>query len=179
MTRRNLVLLSAFAPVASRAFAFQKHDTPRNRLSPHETVSLDIGNDKVSITYGRPYLKGRQVGGAIAPFGQVWRLGADEATTITVTKPTTIADLKLAPGAYALFAITGKDKWTMIVNKTANQWGAFEYDQAQDLGRFDLSVKQQTSVEQFTIALQKRSNTAATLTFAWGPQLVSTTLKTA
>ena len=148
------------------------------RKSPHETVSVDLGGQKVEITYGRPYLKGREMAG-LTPDGKVWRLGADEATKITVSAPVTISSgLKLAAGSYSLFAITGPEKWTMIVDKVADQWGAFKYEESQDLGRFDLPVQKPASpVEQFTIALKKQTGDAATITFAWGTQLVSTSIK--
>lgn len=148
------------------------------RASPHETVSVDLKGDNISISYGRPYLKGRKVGGQVAPFGQVWRLGADEATKITVTGKTRIGTLVLEPGSYSLFAIPAAGKWTVIVNKVADQLGAFSYKQSEDVGRFDVPVKPPASpVEQFTIGLTKQSDSAATLTFAWGDASVSTTVE--
>ena len=150
----------------------------QKRASPHETVSLDVNGKKITITYGRPYLKGRQVGGEVAPYGKVWRLGADEATKLTVDTRVKIANtLELAPGSYALFAIPQADKWTLIVNKVADQWGAFKYDQSQDVGRVELPVTPASSpVEEFTIALTKQSGNTVTLTLAWGNQSVSTTI---
>ena len=178
MTRRTALFLSALAPIARSGLAFQGN-APRNRVSPHETVSADVGGDKITISYGRPYLKGRKVGNEVAPYGQVWRLGADEATKITVTRSTTIeGGPVLSPGSYSLFAIPGPDKWTLIVNKVADQWGAFKYDQSQDLGRFDLNVQHPSSpAEQFTITLTTASNNTAKLTLAWGDASVSTTLR--
>ncbi len=174
MTRRTALLISAIAPAALPFLG----NAQRQRVSPHETVSLDLGGDKITITYGRPSLKGRPLE-SLAPAGRVWRLGADEATKITVTQTTGIeGGPSLAPGSYSLFAIPGADKWTMIVNKTADQWGAFQYDQSQDLGRVDLKVQQPPApVEEFTISLGKKSGNRATLSFAWGNQLVSATLK--
>ncbi len=123
-------------------------------------------------------LKGREAS-KVEPYGKVWRLGADEATKITVTAPTKIgSSLELAPGSYSLFAITGPAKWTLIVNKLADQWGAFSYDEAQDLGRIDLPVtKPAAQVEEFTISLTKQSADTATLSMAWGNDSASTTLK--
>ena len=70
--------------------------------------------------------------------------------------------------------------WTIIVNKTADQWGAFSYDQSKDIGRFDLPVQKPSSpVEEFTISLDKQPGNTVNLTFAWGDQMVSTTLKPA
>jgi hypothetical protein len=169
MTRCVVLLLTAVAPLLA---------AQGDRVSPHETVSLDLKGDKITITYGRPYLKGRKVGKEVAPYGQVWRLGADEATKITVTGRTRIGELDLEPGSYSLFAIPTADKWTIIVNKTADQWGAFSYKQGDDVGRFDVPVKRTSSpVEQFTISLNKNSDTAGALTFAWGDASVSTTAK--
>src|SRR5947209_12647184 len=137
MTRRSTIMLSAVSLfLATTLFA-----QDQKRASPHETVSLDINGKKISISYGRPYLKGRQVGGEVAPYGKVWRLGADEATKLTVNTRVKIANtLELAPGSYALFAIPQADKWTLIVNKVADQWGAFKYDQSQDVGRVEVPV---------------------------------------
>jgi hypothetical protein len=147
-------------------------------VSPHETVSLDLKGDKITISYGRPYLKGRKVGQEVAPYAQVWRLGADEATKITVSGKTRIGELDLAPGSYSLFAIPNADKWTIIVNKVADQWGAFSYKQSDDLGRFDVPVKTASSpAEQFTIALNKESENSGTLTLSWGGVSVSMPVK--
>ena len=175
MTRRSALLFPALVPLTTFAAAFQGE---RQRVSPHETVSVDLGGKTVTITYGRPYLKGRDAS-KVEPYGKVWRLGADEATKITVTAATKISSaLQLAPGSYSLFAITGPTKWTLIVNKVADQWGAFNYDESQDLGRIDLPVtKPSTPVEEFTISLTKRSADTATLALAWGHDSVSTTLK--
>jgi hypothetical protein len=151
----------------------------QKRASPHETVSLDINGKKITISYGRPYLKGRQVGGEVAPYGKVWRLGADEATKLTVNTRVKIANtLELAPGSYALFAIPQADKWTLIVNKVADQWGAFKYDQSQDVGRVEVPVTPTSSpVEEFTIALAKQSGNTVSLTLAWGKESLSTTIE--
>jgi hypothetical protein len=151
----------------------------QKRASPHETVSLDLNGKKITISYGRPYLKGRQVGGEVAPYGQVWRLGADEATKLTTNTSVKIANtLELPAGSYSLFAIPQADKWTLIVNKVADQWGAFKYDQSKDVGRVELPVKPVSSpVEQFTITLTKQSGNTLTLTLAWGKASVSTTLE--
>jgi len=170
MTRRDALLASTCLPFVRSAFAFQA----KKRASPHETVSLTLGDDKIEIAYGRPYLKGRQVGKEVAPNGEVWRLGADEATKLTVSAKTTLGSLEVPAGSYALFAIPGPAKWTIIVNKTADQWGAFNYDKSQDLGRFEVNVSKASSpAEQFTIVLSKDSATKGKATLSWGTETVS------
>lgn len=146
------------------------------RISPHETVSIDLNGKQLSITYGRPYLKQREFGKDVAPYGQVWRLGADEATKLTVPSSTKVqGGPELAAGSYSLWAVTGPDKWTLIVNKKADEWGT-RYDQSQDLARFDVPVQKTAPVEEFTIALTKKSDNSAEVSFAWGTQRVSTVL---
>ena len=171
MTRRSAALL--FSGVLAGSFRMAAQG---NRKSPHETKSLALGDDKIEIAYGRPSLKGRPLS-KMTQAGEVWRLGADEATKIVVSAPTELGSIKLAAGSYSLFAITGADKWTLIVNKTADQWGAFNYEKAQDLGRFDMPVEKAPPTEQFTIEMKKQGGNNATLTFTWGDQSASTTLK--
>jgi hypothetical protein len=168
-------MLTAIFPLLARAGFAQD----QKRASPHETVSLDLNGKKITITYGRPYLKGRHVGEEVAPYGKIWRFGADEATKLTTNTRVKIANtLELAPGSYALFAIPRAGKWTLIVNKVADQWGAFKYDASQDVGRVDLPMKPVSSpVEQFTITLKEESSNTATLTLAWGKESISTTLE--
>lgn len=175
MTSRTTLILTAVLPLLACGGQDNSH-----RASPHETVSVDLKGDRISISYGRPYVKGRKIGDQFAPFGQVWRLGADEATKLTVTAKTRIGDaLDLDPGSYSLFAIPAQGKWTIIVNKVANQWGAFSYKESEDAGRFDVPVKPSSSpVEQFTIRLTKLSENTADLILAWGDTSVTTTLKT-
>lgn len=174
MTRRSLLAIGSFLPLSSLAsYGFQQ------RLSPHETASVDLNGRTITITYGRPYLKGRTVGG-VTPYGKVWRLGADEATKITCPINVKFGPLTLPAGSYALFAITNKEEWTLIVNKVANQWGAFDYDQSKDLGRFDVPVKMLSApVEEFTISFNKQSKASARIVFAWGRESVSTVLTAA
>ncbi len=170
MTRRLLLTGGASLLADFGALGFQ------TRLSPHETVKVDLGGQTITVEYGRPYLKGRTVGG-VTPFGKVWRLGADEATKLTVPAEVKLGPLKLSATSYALFAVTNEDKWALIVNKTADQWGAFNYEQAQDLGRFDVPVAKLTDpVEEFIISFSKHGERSALMKFAWGRESVSTTL---
>ena len=142
--------------------------TPRK--SPHDKATVTLEGKTITIEYGRPYLHGRKaVGGTLVPYGQVWRLGADEATKLTTPVDLTIGDLTVPAGSYALFSTTTSDgAWKLIVNKTAEQWGAFQYDQSQDLGRVPMKVsKTEGPVEQFTIAFNKTGDKTAVLMLSW------------
>ncbi len=149
-----------------------------NRKSPHETIETTINGKKVTITYGRPYLKGRKaVGGELVPFGQVWRTGADEATILTTETDLMIGSLAVPAGSYSLFTLPSASGWKLIVNKTDKQWGAFKYDEKQDLGRVDMKVgKTAAPVEQFTITLPKAGKGGA-LKLEWENTSASVDLK--
>jgi hypothetical protein len=171
---------AAFLAVTFCAYAVaQQEGGPRK--SPHETIAATLGGNKITISYGRPYLKGRKaVGGSLVPYGEVWRLGADEATKLTTGADLMIGKLKVPKGSYALFTIAGQDHWTLIVNKKADQWGAFDYNQADDLGRTPLQVKHISSpVEQFTITLQPGPSSSLVLALAWENTEASTTIRLA
>ncbi len=106
-----------------------------NRPSPPATASGKVKGATITINYGSPSVKGRSVWDAsksIAPYGKVWRSGADEATTFETDKDIKVEGKTLAAGKYGFFTIPGEKEWTVIFNKVPNQWGAFKYDQAQD-----------------------------------------------
>src|SRR5215467_11355705 len=137
------------------------------RASPHADVTAALAGKKITVSYGRPYMKGREIFGGLVPWGQVWRTGADEATTITTEADVVIGGLKVPKGEYALFTVPTEKQWTLVVNKTAKQWGAFKYDAAQDLGRAPMTVASSTQpVEQFTIELVPAGK-QLTLKLAW------------
>ena len=106
-----------------------------NRPSPPATASGKVNGATITINYGSPSVKGRPVWDAsstLAPYGKVWRSGANEATTFETDKDVTVEGKTLAAGKYGFFTIPGEKEWTIIFNKVANQWGAFKYDQGQD-----------------------------------------------
>lgn len=152
MTQRRALIAAAIAavlavPGAALVAAQQK------RASPHETVKAAIDGGSVTITYGRPYAKGRKIFGGLVPYGQVWRTGADEATILETDKMLMIGPLHLNPGKYSLYSVVDEKTWKLVVNKQVGQWGT-EYQQGQDLGRVDMKVEALSAPgEQFTIAL--------------------------
>jgi hypothetical protein len=140
---------------------------PAQRVSPHEKTTGKIGAADITIEYGRPYKKGRQIFGGLEPLGKVWRTGADEATTFTTTADLTVGTLKVPAGSYALFTIPDAKQWTLILNKTVKQWGAFSYDPKQDLGRTTMKLeKAATPLEQHTITIEGGAKSGV-LKIAW------------
>jgi len=111
------------------------------KLSPQSTVSQTVGTTTVSVEYHRPQVRGRKIWGELVPYGQVWRTGANQATTIKFSDPVRVNGQPVPAGTYALFSIPGPEQWTLILNKRARQFGAFEYQPKDDLLRFVVKAK--------------------------------------
>ena len=113
------------------------------------------------------------------PYGKVWRTGADEATTFTTTGALMFGSLHVPAGTYALFTIPGEKEWTVILNKVAKTWGAFDYEKnkAQDLGQIKVPVEHLSEpLEQLTISLEAGAGQNGTLKIAWETSRVSVPL---
>lgn len=134
------------------------------RPSPPAVVTTTVDGTNVTIDYSRPSLKSREAFGEkspLAPNGEVWRTGANEATTFTVNKAVKINGQPLAAGTYALFTIPAAGEWTVVFNKTAKQWGAFKYEMKEDALRVKVKPKTLPApVEQFTITADKSGKVA-------------------
>ena len=165
--------------VAMLATAQQPPQDKTKRPSPHETTDITLKGKKITIDYGRPFLKGRKVGQELAPYGKVWRTGADEATALTTEIDLSIGGLKVPAGKYTLYTLPSEGTWKLIINKQTGQWGT-KYDESQDLGRVDMTKSSLPQpVEQFTIsfAKDKKSEGTADLNMDWENTRVSVVVK--
>lgn len=131
--------LTAFAVVA--AFAQEKP-------SPAKVAEGTVAGSKITINYSSPAVKGRVIWGDLVPLGQVWRAGANEATTFTTSKDITVEGQKLPAGTYSFFIIPNEGTSTFIFNKVDKQWGAFNYDAKQDVLRVNVPSGQGSSMEE-------------------------------
>ena len=118
------------------------------------------------LIYSRPQLNGRRIFGELQKFGEVWRLGANEATEIEFFKDVKINKTKIKKGRYTLYCIPYADKWTLIVNKDNDIWGAFKYDQLKDVVRMDVPIIKTDTTEVLTIIFEK-SSTGANMQMYW------------
>ena len=131
-----------------------------------------ISEKTVRVTYSRPQLKGRSVA-QLAPDGEVWRTGANEAPEITFYKEAKLAGETINPGTYALFTIPGEKEWTIILNTKLNQWGAYTYDKANDVVRVKVTpTKGKDFLEAFSLSFNEIDN-GAHLVMGWGETRVS------
>jgi len=110
----------------------------KGAVSPRDSTKGKAGEANVTIVYNSPSVKGRTVWGKLVPYGQVWRAGANEATQFITDKDIEIGGKVLPAGHYSFFAIPSENKWTIIFNKVAKQWGAFEYSPQEDALRVDV-----------------------------------------
>lgn len=106
-------------------------DDKSKRPSPPATLNTTVDDLNITIDYSQPAVNGRTVGKEIAPYGKVWRTGANEATTFTVNRDVKIEGKELKAGKYTMYSIPGEDEWTLIFNSQTGQWGT-RYDEKQD-----------------------------------------------
>ncbi|SMC75049.1 DUF2911 domain-containing protein [Pedobacter nyackensis] len=132
----------------------------------------DAATPSIKVVYSRPTKKGRDIFGVLEQYGKVWRVGANECTEVKFFKGVRIGGKSIKPGSYSLFAIPNKDKWTLIVNKQTDRWGAFTYDEKKDVIRVDVPVKTlDKPVESFSVTFTEQPK-GANLVMAWDKTLV-------
>lgn len=152
--------LAAFPLLAQPAFQAA-------RPSPKGVTKQTIGVTDVTVTYSRPAVKGREIWGKLVPYGEVWRTGANEATTITFADDVTVAGQKLAAGTYSLHTLPGKDEWAVIFNSVADQWGSYSYDEKKDSLRVKAKPEAHEATEFLTIHFPAVTADTATLAIDW------------
>jgi hypothetical protein len=170
----SAAILTLLAPVA--AHAQQQLKLPR--VSPKATLTQTVGLTDVTITYCRPGVKGRTIWGDLVPYDKVWRTGANEATTIQVSQDVKINGQALPAGTYSLHTIPGKTQWTVIFNKTAEQWGSYEYDQTKDALRVQVTPQSGPNQELLAFSFPDVQNDKATVELAWEKVRVPFTIET-
>ena len=125
------------------------------------------------VIFSRPQKNGRTIFGDLLEYGQVWRLGANEASEIEFFQNVHIGTTKVKKGRYTIYCIPYTDRWTVILNRDTDTWGSFKYDQAKDILRLDVPVQKQLEVlESFVMAFEKAA-TGANLVIAWDNLRVS------
>ena len=138
------------------------------RPSPAASASCDLGGGTtIKTDYSSPRMKGRKIYGDLVPFGEVWRTGANEATTFVTSADVMVGGKPVAAGSYTIFTVPGADKWTLIINKKTGEWGTPYKYESDELSRVDMKVSKLPSpVEDFTIAYDK-SGSGCTLRVDW------------
>ncbi len=141
--------------------------------SPFGTAVISTENGiNVKVEYCQPSKNGREIFGKLVPYNKVWRTGANTSTTIIFEQDTKLAGKDLKKGTYSLFTIPTAEKWTIIINKTIGDWGAFSYKQENDILRVHVPVTTTETVrERFNINLESVEN-GVNMVFAWDKTVV-------
>jgi len=149
------------------------------RQSPSARVDQTVGTTRIHIRYGRPFVKDREIFGNLVKYDKVWRLGANEATTISFFDDIKIGDQTVEAGTYALFAKPSEDSWDIILNSEAAQWGAYERDPAKDVATVTVEPKATDHTEMFTILFNNVTTETAHLVMRWAQTEVAVPIEIA
>jgi hypothetical protein len=163
---KNLVL--AFALVPTFIFAqYNRGLIPR--ASAEKGVSQKIGYTKVAANWNSPSVKGRKIWGELVPYNELWRAGANAATTIEFSTAVNIDNKTIEAGKYALFVIPSlHHKWTMVLNKDYEQWGSYNYDPTKDVVRIDVTPRKRAAIaEDLTMSIEQHSFIHGSVTLSW------------
>lgn len=161
-----LCLAAALAAIASPCVA-QSFVMNLPRPSQHAVITQRIGITDITINYHRPLVNGRKVWGALVPYGQVWRAGANENTTIQFTDPVTIEGKTLDKGAYGLHMIPGENEWTVIFSRNSTAWGSFTYKESEDALRVTVKPQASEGHEALTYDIDDVKPDSAVVTLRW------------
>lgn len=165
---RFVTTLVAALAISAAAIAQQPPKVRFPQPSPGASFKQQVGIADIEVSYNRPSVKGRKVFGELAPYGEVWRTGANNATRFKVSMPFKFGGVEVPAGEYALFSIPDQNEWTVILNKNTKQWGSYTYDQANDVARVKVKpVTLAEPVETFTIDLNDLRDESATLNLIW------------
>jgi len=160
LTLLVLTLMISASPLAAQDKA--------KRPSPSAQAQCKFSDGKtVTVDYSSPRMKGRKVFGGLVPFNEVWRTGANEATTFVTNTNLSVGGKEVPAGSYTIFTVPSPDKWVLVVSKKTGEWGIPYPGEGDDLVRADMTAgKTSAAVENFTIAFDSSGN-KCTMRMEW------------
>jgi tetratricopeptide (TPR) repeat protein len=162
----SLALAAALPAIAATAHA-QAPPLSLPRPSQAASVSQTVGVTEITIHYSRPLVKGRTIWGELVPYGQVWRAGANENTTIAFSTPVSIGGHALAAGTYGLHTLPTAGDWTLILSKNSSNWGSFSYEEKDDALRLAIKPESGAMTEALTYTFENPTDASVTAVLAW------------
>jgi len=157
-----VLTLAAFVPASA-----QQTIQGLPQASQHARVLQQVGISTVAIDYHRPAVNGREVWGALVPWDQVWRAGANDNTTITFSDPATVEGQPIAAGTYGLHMVPGREKWVIAFSANSTSWGSFSYDQAEDALRVEVKPTAAEFEERLEYTFDQVDNRQAEVALRW------------
>jgi hypothetical protein len=157
---RKIAAFAALIVIAFSTVSFAQQDKSKRPSPPAQAQCKFSDGKTITVDYSSPRLKGRKVGGEVAPYGQVWRTGANEATTFVTTAALSAEGKDIPAGNYTIFTLPEQNKWTLIVSKHTGEWGIPYKYESEELARIPMSVSKTSSpVENFTISFDQGGST--------------------
>jgi hypothetical protein len=139
----------------------------RGRVTPRQQVDTDIAACHISIEYGGPFKRGREIWGSLVSWNHWWMPGADETTTLSTSTPIVLGDLKVPAGDHTLYTVPGEKQFLLVVNKELGTFHTY-YNQRADLGRVPMTLRRlQEPVEEMTFTVEPRADGGGTLALSW------------
>ncbi len=164
MFKKVFLFAIIFVAVGFQAWAQKKAESPR------KNTEGKIGAATISVNYGSPSVKGREIWGKLVKYNKVWRTGANECTVFKTDKDLVIEGKKLPAGEYGFFTIPSeKGKWTLIFNSDSKQWGAYDYKDKKDVLRIDVTPQEVENTEELAFSV----NSDGSVYWAWEKKKVS------
>ena len=169
------LLLTTF--LAFSVAAYSQFTLPA--ASPRQKVEQQFSMSKITVDYGRPGVKGRKIFGDLVPFGKVWRAGANSSTKITFEQSVNFGGKTVSAGTYGLFVIPTEKEWKVILNKDSQQWGAYTFDEKQNVVDVTIPVQKLAEKQEwFVIELNPVDDNSVNLVMKWDFTKVELPLKT-
>jgi hypothetical protein len=163
---KRTIFLAALALICTTVAAAQE-DTSKRPSPPAQAQCKFSDGKTITVDYSSPRAKGRKIFGGLVPYGEVWRTGANDATTFVTAADLTVGGKDVPAGSYTIFTVPTADKWTLIINKKTGEWGIPYKYESDELARVPMSVsKTSAPVENFTISFDQ-SGGGCTLQMSW------------
>jgi len=143
------------------------------QASPAASVKQEIGLTDITIDYHRPAVNKRKVWGDLVPYGQTWRAGANENTTITFSSPATVGGKTLPAGTYGLHMLPNEKDWSVMLSSVASAWGSFSYDEKEDVVRFTVAPKPADFEERLEYRFENPTENSVDVVMQWEKLTVS------
>lgn len=170
----RLITTSLAIALLMGAFSFglkAQMDIPS--LSPKSSVMATVGLTEITITWNAPAVKGRTIFGDLVPYGEMWRTGANKATTITFSRDVKISGTDVKAGSYSLFTVPNADRWTIVINSETELWGTGEYSQDEDVVRIEVKPTVIPNRERLTFQISDYDNEKGTIALEWAKTRVA------
>ena len=175
--RKPIIVGTALIAILAVAGLALRAQDKASRPSPPAKAECKLDGKAVNIDYSSPRAKGRKIFGGLVPYGQIWRAGANEATTFTTSSDITVGGTAVPAGKYTIFAVPDESKWALVISKKTGEWGTAYPGPDNYLARIDMKVsKTSAPVENFTIAFDQKGSTC-TLRMEWENTRASVDIK--